>query len=221
MLETAGFSDNFKFLQGIHLMKFETTEEKVSYGIGTQVGGQLKHSAFPGFSMDAVIEGIKDSFAGKLQIAENDLKAAFQELNEKLAKEEEALGEVAKKAGAEYLASNAQKENVVVTSSGLQYEVLTEGTGATPKENNVVKVHYHGTLTDGTVFDSSVLRGEPAQFGVNQVIKGWVEALQLMKVGSKYKLTIPSDLAYGAHGAGSIPPHSVLIFEVELLDIVK
>ena len=87
MRETAGFSDNFKFLQGIHLMKFETTEEKVSYGIGTQVGGQLKHSAFPGFSMDAVIEGIKDSFAGKLQIAENDLKAAFQELNEKLAKE--------------------------------------------------------------------------------------------------------------------------------------
>ena len=85
----------------------------------------------------------------------------------------------------------------------------------------MVKVHYHGTLTDGTVFDSSVLRGEPAQFGVNQVIKGWVEALQLMKVGSKYKLTIPSDLAYGAHGAGSIPPHSVLIFEVELLDIVK
>ena len=190
-------------------MEFKTTEDKVCYGIGTQVGDQLKHSMFPAFNVDAVIEGVKDSLAGKLQLSQQDLMDAFKELNEKLAKEQAALAEVAK------------KESVVVTPSGLQYEVLSEGNGAVPNENNVVKVHYHGTLIDGTVFDSSVLRGEPAQFGVNQVIKGWVEGLQLMKVGSKYRLTIPYELAYGENGAGSIPPCSVLVFEVELLDIVK
>ena len=202
-------------------MEFKTTEDKVCYGIGTQVGGQLKHSMFPAFNVDAVIEGVKDSLSGKLQLSQQDLMDAFKELNEKLAKEQAALAEVAKKKGAEYLAENAKKESVVVTPSGLQYEVLSEGNGAVPNENNVVKVHYHGTLIDGTVFDSSVLRGEPAQFGVNQVIKGWVEGLQLMKVGSKYRLTIPYELAYGENGAGSIPPCSVLVFEVELLDIVK
>ena len=176
---------------------------------------------FPAFNVDAVIEGVKDSLSGKLQLSQQDLMDAFKELNEKLAKEQAALAEVAKKKGAEYLAENAKKESVVVTPSGLQYEVLSEGNGAVPNENNVVKVHYHGTLIDGTVFDSSVLRGEPAQFGVNQVIKGWVEGLQLMKVGSKYRLTIPYELAYGENGAGSIPPCSVLVFEVELLDIVK
>jgi FKBP-type peptidyl-prolyl cis-trans isomerase len=120
------------------------------------------------------------------------------------------------------LAENAKKEGVVVTESGLQYEVLVEGTGAKPTTRDTVKVHYHGTLVDGTVFDSSVVRDQPATFGVTQVIKGWVEGLQLMKVGSKYKFTIPANLAYGDNGAGaSIPPKSALIFEVELLDIVK
>ena len=110
---------------------------------------------------------------------------------------------------------------VKTTSSGLQYEILTEGNGAKPKAEDVVRVHYHGTLTDGTVFDSSVKRGQPAEFGVNQVIQGWVEALQLMPVGSKWKLFIPSDLAYGQRGVGDIiKPHSALIFEVELLGIV-
>ncbi len=124
--------------------------------------------------------------------------------------------------GHAFLAENAKRTEVKVTESGLQYEVVTEGTGAKPTAEDRVKVHYHGTLIDGTVFDSSVLRKEPATFGVTQVIAGWIEALQLMTVGSKWKLYIPSDLAYGAHGAGdAIKPHTALIFEVELLDIIK
>ena len=124
--------------------------------------------------------------------------------------------------GEAFLAENAKRAEVKVTESGLQYEIITDGKGAKPTASDRVKVHYHGTLINGTVFDSSVMRNEPATFGVTQVIAGWVEALQLMTVGSKWKLYIPSDLAYGAHGAGdAIKPHSALIFEVELLDIIK
>ena len=131
------------------------------------------------------------------------------------------VSEAAQQEGKAFLAENAQRAEVVTTASGLQYEVITAGAGSIPSASDSVKVHYHGSLIDGTVFDSSVNRGEPATFGVTQVISGWVEALQLMPVGSKWKLYIPSDLAYGAQGAGqSIAPHSTLIFEVELLDIV-
>ena len=127
-----------------------------------------------------------------------------------------------RKAGEDFLRENAKRPEVKTLPSGLQYEVLTEGQGPKPSADDRVKVHYHGTLIDGTVFDSSVLRGEPAVFGVRQVIAGWVEALQLMPVGSKWKLYIPSELAYGAHGAGeAIKPHSALVFEVELLGIEK
>ncbi len=202
-------------------MELRNTEDKVCYGIGAQIGDQLRHSMFPAFSLDAVIEGVRDALAGRLRLSREEISAAFAELNNRLAKEQSELAEVARRAGAEYLAANARREGVVVTPSGLQYEVLAEGDGPAPGKDSVVRVHYHGTLTDGTVFDSSVRRGEPAVFGVSQVIKGWVEGLQLMKVGSKYRLTVPSELAYGESGAGSIPPCSVLIFEVELLDIVK
>lgn len=123
--------------------------------------------------------------------------------------------------GEAFLAENAKKEGVVTTASGLQYEVIVAGKGAVPAATDKVRVHYHGTLIDGTVFDSSVQRGEPAEFGVNQVIKGWVEGLQLMPVGSKYKFYIPQDLAYGAQAQGNITPFSTLIFEVELIAIVK
>ena len=137
----------------------------------------------------------------------------FVELSQK--KSQEAIS-----AGQAFLDENGKKEGVTTTASGLQYEVLTNGTGATPIESDQVTVHYHGTLVDGTVFDSSVERGQPATFPVNGVIPGWVEALQLMNVGSKYKLYIPSDLAYGERGAGgSIGPNETLIFEVELLSI--
>jgi FKBP-type peptidyl-prolyl cis-trans isomerase len=139
-----------------------------------------------------------------------------------LAKNKSA-GDKNKKEGEAYLAANAKKPGVKTTESGLQYKVLKAGDGATPKKTDTVRVHYHGTLTDGTVFDSSVERKQPAEFPVNRVIPGWTEALQLMKVGDKWQVTIPSDLAYGEQGTpgGPIGPNSVLVFEVELLDIVK
>jgi len=131
------------------------------------------------------------------------------------------VGGEAQSEGIAFLEENSKRTEVVTLASGLQYEILTEGAGATPTASDKVKVHYHGTLIDGKVFDSSVNRGEPATFGVTQVISGWVEALQLMPVGSKWKLYIPSELAYGAQGAGqAIAPHTALVFEVELLDIV-
>ncbi|WP_019003379.1 FKBP-type peptidyl-prolyl cis-trans isomerase [Succinimonas amylolytica] len=199
-------------------MDIKTTEEIVSYGLGTQVASQL--SFFPGFSFEALLEGIKDGAAGKLRLPHEQIAQAFKDINEKLKKEQEELARAVQAESEKYLKANAAKEGVKVTSSGLQYEVLAEGSGKIPSSKDKVKVHYHGTFTDGRVFDSSVERGEPAVFGVTQVIKGWTEALQLMKVGSKYRLTIPSDLAYGDSGAGTIPPKAALIFDVELLDIL-
>jgi FKBP-type peptidyl-prolyl cis-trans isomerase len=135
-------------------------------------------------------------------------------------KQKKALTENVTK-GATYLAENAKKAGVKVTASGLQYEVITEGKGAKPKATDTVKVHYEGKLLDGTVFDSSIKRKEPVSFPLNQVIAGWTEGVQLMSVGSKYKFTIPSNLAYGEQGSGPITPNSVLVFEVELIEIVK
>lgn len=162
--------------------------------------------------------GIKDVLEGNkpqisYQEAQEVLGKFFQELEEKVAGEAKAAGE-------KFLAENAKREGVKVTASGLQYEVLEATLGQKPKATDTVKVHYEGTLTDGTVFDSSYRRGEPISFGLNQVIKGWTEGLQLMSIGSKYKLYIPYELGYGAQGAGgSIPPYAALIFTVELLGI--
>jgi len=158
-------------------------------------------------------------------LEQNQPEISYQEAQQVINTFFEALqakaGEAAIAAGKNFLAENAKRPEVVTLPSGLQYEILTKGTGNIAKASDTVKVHYHGTLIDGNVFDSSVNRGEPATFGVTQVISGWVEALQLMPVGSKWKLFIPSDLAYGAQGAGqAIGPHTTLIFEVELLDIV-
>ncbi len=202
-------------------MEFNTTEKKVSYGYGFNIGHNLAE-IIEKLDIDAFCQGLKD-FKSKAQLAltPEELNAAFKEFDEAVNAEKRKVADAQAKAGKDYLAQNAKKEGVKVTSSGLQYEVITEGNGKQPTATDSVKVHYHGTLTDGTVFDSSVLRDQPATFGVNQVIKGWVEGLQLMKVGSKYKFTIPAELAYGEHGAGAaIPPNSVLVFEVELLDII-
>jgi len=164
-------------------------------------------------------KGIQDVMEQKepeisYQEAQTIIGEFFQNLQAKMAEKAQGEGKV-------FLEANAKRAEVTTLASGLQYEVLTQGEGAVPSASDSVKVHYHGTLIDGTVFDSSVSRGEPATFGVTQVISGWVEALQLMPVGSKWKLFIPSDLAYGAQGAGqAIAPHSALVFEVELLDIV-
>ena len=177
-------------------------------------------------SIDDFATAIKDVLAGaELKVSDQEAQTLVQEFFRK--QEEKANAEMAEKGkkakaeGEQYLADNAMKEGVVTLPSGLQYKVLSEGNGKKPKATDKVKCHYHGTLINGTVFDSSVERGQPAVFGVNQVIPGWVEALQLMPVGSKWRLFIPSHLAYGEHGAGEmIEPNSTLIFDVELLDIV-
>ena len=197
--------------------------DKTSYSIGLSFGQQLAQSNIKGLDWQSFAQGVGDMCDGKTPAI--DLKEAQQLLQTYFTKlEEEAMAASAglRKAGEEFLAANAKREGVKVLESGLQYEIMTAAIGQKPVASDRVKVHYHGTLIDGTVFDSSVQRGEPAVFGVTQVIAGWVEALQLMPVGSKWKLFIPYNLAYGEQGAGgAIAPYSTLIFEVELLEIVK
>ena len=203
-------------------IKLETVEQKASYGIGLQMGQQLAGSGLEGLNVDAIAKGIATALTGDMpEISVDEINAALQEIHTRA---EAARAEAAKAASADgeaFLKDNALRPEVTVLESGLQYEVLTEGTGEIPTADKQVRVHYHGELTDGTVFDSSVSRGQPAEFPVTGVIKGWVEALQLMPVGSKWKLYIPHDLAYGERGAGAaIPPFAALVFEVELLDIL-
>jgi FKBP-type peptidyl-prolyl cis-trans isomerase FklB len=197
--------------------------DKTSYAVGLSFGQHLAQSKIKGLDYQSFAKGVEAMCEGKQP--EIDLKEAQELLNKFFAKlEEESKAQFAqvREAGEKFLAENAKRANVVTLPSGLQYEIITEAIGQKPVATDKVKVHYHGTLIDGTVFDSSVRRGEPATFGVTQVIQGWVEALQLMPVGSKWKLYIPYDLAYGEHGAGQmIAPFSALIFEVELLEIVK
>lgn len=202
-------------------MNFDTQELQASYGIGMQMGEQLKSQPFEGLDISAVSAGIADAFVGKeSQVSQQDLQEAFQTISARMQAVAAEQAKVLGAAGAKYLAENAEKEGVTVTESGLQYEVVTMGEGEKPTAESTVSVHYHGSLTDGSVFDSSVERGQPAEFPVGGVIAGWTEALQLMPVGSKFKLTIPSELAYGERGAGAaIGPHSTLVFDVELLAI--
>ncbi|MCQ2343423.1 MAG: FKBP-type peptidyl-prolyl cis-trans isomerase [Paludibacteraceae bacterium] len=196
--------------------------DKTSYAIGLSFGQQLAQSNIKGLDWESFAKGVEAMCEGQkpeinLAEAQQLLTAYFKKIEDEAAK----AGAEARKAGEDFLKKNAQRKEVTVLPSGLQYEVITPAIGVKPTEKDRVRVHYHGTLIDGTVFDSSVRRGEPAEFGVTQVIKGWVEALQLMSVGAKWKLFIPYNLAYGEHGAGSsIPPYAVLIFEVELISIL-
>jgi FKBP-type peptidyl-prolyl cis-trans isomerase FklB len=200
------------------------TKQKTSYAIGVDIATSLKRQ---GVDLDAkaLNAGIADGLAGKPALTEEQQKAVLMDLQKSLQAKAEADQQAAAeknlKAGEAFLAANARKDGVKTTASGLQYKVIKSGTGATPKLTDTVKVHYHGTLIDGTVFDSSVQRGEPITFSVQGVIPGWTEALQLMKVGDKWQLFIPAKLAYGERGPGPIGPNSVLIFEVELLGIEK
>ena len=193
--------------------------EKVSYALGLSLGSNLLGSGVNTLNYTQLSKGIQDVMEQKqpdmsYQEAQTVVNDFFQTL-------QSSTSEKAQSEGKAFLDANGKRDEVITLASGLQYEVMTKGTGAIPKASDSVKVHYHGTLIDGNVFDSSVRRGEPTTFGVTQVISGWVEALQLMPVGSKWKLFIPSDLAYGNQGAGqSIAPNSTLIFEVELLEIV-
>ena len=199
----------------------ETDADKVSYGIGLRLGQQVKGQSFPGFSLDALVVGLSDIFNNEpIRFPEDEMHAAFSAINQLIQAEASKAAENNKAAGQAYLSENAKKDGVISTESGLQYEIITEGTGPKPSQTDMVVTHYHGTLIDGTVFDSSVNRGEPAQFPVNGVIKGWIEALQLMPVGSKWRLHIPSDLAYGDQGSAPvIEPGATLIFDIELIEI--
>lgn len=196
------------------------TKDKVSYSIGLTVGLNLKRQKID-LNADTFLAGIKDSMSGKEPaLNEQQIREVMTQFEKDMNDKQQAAGQKNASDGQKFLADNKSKPDVKTTASGLQYKVVKEGSGATPKATDTVVVNYRGTLIDGTEFDSSYKRGQPASFPVNQVIKGWTEALQLMKAGSKYQLFIPADLAYGARGAGAdIGPNSTLVFDVELLDV--
>ncbi len=200
----------------------DSDELKVSYGFGLQFGDQLLRNQFEGMDLEAVIAGITHWYEHQeALLADEDINPSFQRIQEKQkAAAAEAAGQRAQLAD-EFLRTNAEREDVTVTDSGLQYEVLESGEGDSPQLTDTVVTHYHGTFVDGAVFDSSVERGEPAQFGVNQVIPGWTEALQMMKPGDKWRITCPPHLAYGEQGAGNaIPPNTSLVFEIHLINVL-
>jgi FKBP-type peptidyl-prolyl cis-trans isomerase FklB len=204
---------------------FKTEMEKVSYIIGTQIAGNLKKAEID-VNLESLMQGLKDALEGtKLEISQAEMTKIYTAWQQKMrAKQAAKQAEEATKnlaAGTAYLEANKAKEGVKVLPSGLQYKVITEGTGNTPTGDDKVKTHYRGTLIDGTEFDSSYKRNQPAEFPVKGVIKGWTEALQLMKEGGKWELYIPADLAYGQRGRPGIPANSTLVFEIELIEIVK
>ena len=193
--------------------------DKFSYGLGMGIGQNLLSMGVQDLNIEDFVKALKDVLtSAKTEMSHSEAQAVVNDHFRKLAEEAYAQN---KASGEAFLAGNAKKEGVTVLPSGLQYEVLTAGTGKKPSARDRVQCHFEGTLIDGTVFDSSIKRGEPAVFGVNQVIKGWVEALQLMQEGAKWRLYIPYDMAYGEHGAGEmIPPYSALIFDVELIKVL-
>jgi len=200
--------------------------DKLSYGLGLGIGQQLAQMGIEHFSIEDFAAAVRDVIEGnELKIGHREAQATvqdyFQKREAQLNKEREEKGKEAKVAGEQFLKENAKKEGVVTRPSGLQYMVLKEGSGKSPKATDQVRCHYEGFLIDGTVFDSSVERDEPAVFGLQQVIAGWTEGLQLMKEGAKYRFFIPYRLAYGEGGAGQmIPPFATLIFDVELIEVV-
>jgi FKBP-type peptidyl-prolyl cis-trans isomerase FklB len=198
--------------------QFKDQKDKVSYSIGLQIGFNLSRQKVD-ISPEMLTSGIKDALAGKPQLTPEQIKEVMNTFEKDMEQKQKEAGEKNKTEGAKFLEDNKKKEGVKTTGSGLEYKVIKEGNGAQPKATDTVTVNYRGTLINGTEFDSSYKRGQPATFPVNGVIKGWTEALQLMKVGSKYQLFIPSSLAYGERSVSpEIGANSTLIFEVELLD---
>jgi FKBP-type peptidyl-prolyl cis-trans isomerase FklB len=194
-------------------------KDKVSYAIGIQIGANIARQKVD-INPDVLAAGIKDTIAGKPQLTTDQVKDVMAQFEKDMEQKQKQLAEKNKTEGAKYLEENKKKPGVKTTASGLQYKVIKEGTGAQPKATDMVTVNYRGTLIDGTEFDSSYKRGQPATFPVNGVIKGWSEALQLMKQGSKYQLFIPANLAYGERAMGpDIGPDATLIFEVELQEV--
>ncbi|MAZ87693.1 MAG: peptidylprolyl isomerase [Cellvibrionaceae bacterium] len=201
---------------------FDSMEDRASYGVGRQLGDQVANAPFAGFNTEAALAGFTDALSGAdFKVEPDQINEAFREIQAIMQAAEAEQAETMSADGQAFLDENAKKDGVTVTESGLQYEVLVAGEGEKPSASSTVRTHYHGMLIDGTVFDSSVDRGEPAEFPVNGVIAGWTEALQMMAVGSKWRLTIPYSLAYGERGAGgAIGPYATLVFDVELLAIV-
>ncbi len=195
--------------------------KKYSYAAGFQLGSNIKKQKV---DLDIAVfsDAIKEALeGGESRLKPEEVQAAMAKMSEIMMKKSQSMGMANAKTGEDFLKKNAVKSGVVTTKTGLQYKVIKEGTGRRPAKTDTVLVHYRGKLTDGTEFDSSYARKEPAKFPVDKVIPGWTEAIQLMKIGSKYEFVIPAKLAYGDMGAGDIPPFSVLIFEVELIDIPK
>ena len=199
---------------------------KVSYALGLGIGRQLQDLCGEDLNLEDFAQAVKDIYTGG-ELAIDEIEGQqmvieyLQRRDAEKKAEQAAAGEVAKKAGEDFLKENSKKAGVVTLQSGMQYMVIKEGTGRSPKATDNVKCHYEGTLIDGTLFDSSKKRGEPATFPLNGVIKGWTEGVQLMKEGATYRFFIPYDLAYGANGAGSaIPPYAALIFDVELIEVL-
>lgn len=210
---------NFDYLRAFKIKGMQELKDKVSYAVGLSIAESLKSQQLGGLDLDLLKDGIQDIFEQReLKINPQEANGLIQSYLEEA--NSAAFGENKEK-GIAFLEENKNKEGISITASGLQYEIIQEGSGNKPSATDNVTVHYHGTLIDGTVFDSSIERGTPASFGVNQVIPGWTEALQLMSVGAKFKLYIPQELAYGAnpHPGGPIQPYSALIFDVELIEI--
>jgi len=216
--QKAEIQEKLNTMQKAQEVNMENELHNFSYAMGVSIGSDLKDSGADSLSYHAFTLGLEDIMKGNEKISAVDANKQVRETMNRL---EEARNSKLKEAGKAFLIKNSERTEVVTTASGLQYEILTPAEGVIPKKTDKVKVHYSGSLIDGTEFDSSVERGEPIVFGVTEVIKGWTEALQMMSVGSKWKLYIPYELAYGERGAGSgvIPPFATLIFEVEVLGI--
>jgi FKBP-type peptidyl-prolyl cis-trans isomerase FklB len=199
-------------------IKLKSHQDSLSYALGVSVAETIKKSGITGYNAEIVMAAVKAQLEGKAIMDASGANKMYQDETKRINDEKQKQ---AKKAGQDFLAENGKKPGVMTTSTGLQYKITQEGTGASPDANDRVTVHYHGTLIDGTVFDSSVERNQPATFGLNQVIPGWTEGLQTMKEGGKTTFYIPSELAYGSRATGKIQPHSVLIFDVELKSVEK
>ncbi|CAA0090909.1 FKBP-type 22 kDa peptidyl-prolyl cis-trans isomerase [Halioglobus japonicus] len=203
-------------------VELNTDEQKASYGFGLQFGNQLLRNDFDGLDVEAVIAGIQHWYGQQQSaVTQEEINPSYEVIQRRQQEKAAELGAKSEALAKQFLTANAAREGVSTTASGLQYEVLESGNGGTsPGPQSTVVTHYHGTLVDGTVFDSSVQRGEPAEFGVHQVIPAWTEALQMMSVGDKWRIACPPQLAYGEQGAGNaIPPNTALVFEIHLIDI--
>ena len=202
-------------------VELTTDEQKVSYGFGLQFGEQLRRNNFDGLELEAVLAGIRHWYEQRQALlSDAQLNPSYQVIQDRQKAKAAELDSKRLALAEQFMEANAEREEVTTTDSGLQYEVLETGTGDQPGPQSTVVTHYHGTFIDGTVFDSSVERGQPAEFGVHQVIPGWTEALQMMSVGDKWRIACPPKLAYGEQGAGdSIPPNTTLVFEIHLIEL--